>query len=215
MPMLRPWKVDPIQLDMEAKLPLRQRKAERTRTAIVEAATRLFQAQGFSETTLNQIADLADVHKQTVLRYFDTKEDIALALRVGTLERFRTELGDPERSVSVIDCWREHVARAGRNIAAHPDQFRFYKFLMSNDKIVAQLLLLERKYERLLADALAREANVDPLNDLHSKLLAAMLVAGNYMVGKAVFARGEHDQLVAASLSVVDFAVEKFPPRDA
>lgn len=212
--MLRRPEVGPIHRRMEAKLPLRQRKAARTRTGIVEAATRLFQEQGFVETTLNQIADLADVHKQTVLRYFDTKEDIALALRIETLERLATELNDPDRESSVIECWREHVARAGRNVAAHPDQFRFHKFLMSNDKIKAQLLLLERRYERLLANAFAVEAGVDPVTDLHSKMLAAMLVAGNYMVGNAVFARGQHDQLVAASLSVVDFAIAKFPPRE-
>jgi AcrR family transcriptional regulator len=200
---------------MDAKLPLRERKAARTRNAIIDAATQLFEQQGFVETTLNQIADLADVHKQTVLRYFGTKEDIALALRIATLEHFHDELMSPDRTESVIQIWRRFVSRSSKNIAAHPDQFRFHKFILSNDKIVAQLVLLERKYERVLAEALAREAGVDPTTDMYSKLLAGMLVAGNFMVGNSVFARGAHTQLEAACLAVVDFAIEKFPPREA
>jgi AcrR family transcriptional regulator len=200
---------------MATKLPLRVRKAVRTRTAIIHAANKLFEEQGYAKTTLNEIADLADVHKQTVLRYFATKEDIALALRTATLEHFRKRIEDPMRTQSVIECWRSHVSESARMISVNPDQFKFNQILMSNDKIVAQLLLIERRYEIALAIAFAKEAGVDPSLDMYSKLLAGMLVGGNFMVGNRIFKEGKHTQLEEACLAVVDFAIEKFPPRDS
>jgi AcrR family transcriptional regulator len=57
---------------------LRERKKARTRAAIQEHALRLFQAQGYAETTIEQIADAADVSQSTFFRYFPAKEDVVL-----------------------------------------------------------------------------------------------------------------------------------------
>lgn len=51
-------------------------RSEATRAAIVEAATRLFGEQGFSETTVDQIAAAADVAKGAVYHHFASKEVI-------------------------------------------------------------------------------------------------------------------------------------------
>lgn len=56
----------------------RARKRERTRTAIQEAALRLFLDKGFEETTVAQIAEAAGVSHMTVFRYFPAKEDLVL-----------------------------------------------------------------------------------------------------------------------------------------
>jgi AcrR family transcriptional regulator len=57
---------------------LRERKKIRTRRAIRRAAYRLFEAQGYDGTTVEQIAEAAEVSASTVFRYFPTKEDIVL-----------------------------------------------------------------------------------------------------------------------------------------
>ena len=56
---------------------LRERKRERTRQAIADAALELFARQGFHETTIPQIAEAADVSPRTVSGYFPAKEDLA------------------------------------------------------------------------------------------------------------------------------------------
>jgi AcrR family transcriptional regulator len=60
------------------QLGLRERKKLKTRLAIREATYGLIRRQGYDATTVEQIAEAAEVSPSTVFRYFPTKEDIVL-----------------------------------------------------------------------------------------------------------------------------------------
>jgi AcrR family transcriptional regulator len=65
---------------MTSSLPgLRERKKAKTRAAIREAALSLFERQGYASTTVEQVAEAAEVSPSTFFRYFPTKEDVVLA----------------------------------------------------------------------------------------------------------------------------------------
>ena len=58
---------------------LRERKKQKTRWSIQEHALRLFEKQGYEQTTVDQIAAAAEVSPSTFFRYFKTKEDVVIA----------------------------------------------------------------------------------------------------------------------------------------
>lgn len=60
-------------------LGLRERKKIKTRHAIRREAFRLFDAHGYAATTVEQIADAAEVSPSTFFRYFPSKESLLLA----------------------------------------------------------------------------------------------------------------------------------------
>src|SRR5215217_5826945 len=62
----------------EQRLSLRERKQVKTRRTIQEPALRLCTEQGYDATTVEQIAEAAEVSPSTFFRYFPTKEDVVV-----------------------------------------------------------------------------------------------------------------------------------------
>ena len=57
---------------------LRERKKERTRRAISEAAIELFLRRGYDAVPVSEIAEAAEVSKRTLFAYFPTKDELVL-----------------------------------------------------------------------------------------------------------------------------------------
>jgi AcrR family transcriptional regulator len=58
---------------------LRERKKRQTRDTIAAAAMKLFQARGFEDVTVAEVAAAADVSEKTVFNYFSTKEELVFS----------------------------------------------------------------------------------------------------------------------------------------
>jgi AcrR family transcriptional regulator len=65
---------------MDDNLSRRERKKRETRQRLMDAALRLFREHGYDGTTVEKIAETADVAKSTYFNYFGTKEAILPAL---------------------------------------------------------------------------------------------------------------------------------------
>lgn len=65
---------------------LRERKKQRTRATLIDAAVTLCLQQGYESTTVDQIAALADVSPRTFCRYFATKDAVLLTLLDGFVD---------------------------------------------------------------------------------------------------------------------------------
>jgi AcrR family transcriptional regulator len=73
---------------------LRSRKKERTRRAIEDAAPDLFAEQGYEATTVDQIAERAEVSKATFFRYFATKGEVIFGSAADRYEALRSAIVD-------------------------------------------------------------------------------------------------------------------------
>jgi AcrR family transcriptional regulator len=63
---------------MIVNMGLRERNAERTREQIIDVALELFFTRGYEQTTMEQIAERAEVGSTTLYRYFPTKDLLLL-----------------------------------------------------------------------------------------------------------------------------------------
>lgn len=68
-----------FQLDEGKPTGLRSLKKTKTRRAIEDASLRLFEAQGYEETTVEEIAAVAEISTTTFFRYFPSKTDVVLS----------------------------------------------------------------------------------------------------------------------------------------
>ncbi|HEV2013302.1 MAG TPA: TetR family transcriptional regulator [Candidatus Dormibacteraeota bacterium] len=57
---------------------LRERKKQKTRELIQRTALRLFEKEGYEQTTVEQIAAAVEISPSTFFNYFPTKEDVVL-----------------------------------------------------------------------------------------------------------------------------------------
>lgn len=103
----------------------------------------LFRKRGFAATTLEDIARKAGVHKQTVLRYFGSKEEIALAVRQVALHNFKKGLLDPDRQVGVLQYWRDFIEASAAEVARRGDMLRYTKLVESDPGLSAASLKIQ------------------------------------------------------------------------
>ena len=83
---------------------LRERKKAKTKSAIQSHAIRLFREQGFAATTVEQVAEAAEVSPSTVFRYFATKEDLVVNDDYDPIVFAAFEAQPPE--LNLIQAWR-------------------------------------------------------------------------------------------------------------
>ncbi len=65
---------------MAEKISLMDKKKQKRRKRIIQAATTLFQTKGYADTTIGDIADQAEVGVGTIYNYFTSKNEILLNL---------------------------------------------------------------------------------------------------------------------------------------
>jgi AcrR family transcriptional regulator len=94
----------------------RAESKERTRQRLLAEAQRLFRERGYAATSLEQIAEAAEVTKGAIYGHFASKEDLMLsALEAAPAPDYSSTLNDQSRPL------RERLAEYGRAVAAeHP-----------------------------------------------------------------------------------------------
>jgi AcrR family transcriptional regulator len=170
----------------------------KTRQAILDAARARFAADGFTATTIRQVAVDAGVDASLVMQFFGSKNELfgaVMSVPAHALERLSAAFEGPddglgERVVrAFIEVWEDDV-RSSEPLMA------MLRGAIVNEQ--ANVQLREFIQERLLVDAIASRAVEDA--SLRAGVVSSMLVGlmvGRGIVGVPTLAAADRETLVA------------------
>ncbi|MEU2063078.1 TetR family transcriptional regulator [Streptomyces sp. NPDC013455] len=156
---------------------LRERKKIKTREAIRAAAYALIRERGYDATTIERIAERAEVSPSTVFRYFPAKEDIVLTDEYDPLmlQELRARPADEPWTDSL-----RHVIRKSLELSEQEDP----EVLRLRARLGVEVPAVRSRYfesmaetGRLLRQALGERTGRDP-ESLEVRVQAMALVGG-------------------------------------
>jgi AcrR family transcriptional regulator len=157
----------------------RERKKQRTREALVDAAFTLFAEKGFEATTVEEIADAVDVSSRTFFRYFSSKEDVALTFQEEQFSALLDALAAQPAGLPVVTALGRaavEVSQACEQGALGFDPERFVclmDLVASSPALQAGSLEMSQQKHATLTATIAQWMGVDPASDLRPHLVAA------------------------------------------
>jgi AcrR family transcriptional regulator len=157
---------------MEA-VSLRERKKTATRRQLMAVALRLFEKQGFENTTVEEIAAAADVAPRTFFRYFPTKVDVLFADHVDQVALLRETLATRSPDEPIVDAVRRATLEGVKRVAADPSLFLTRSRLAASVPAAhAHSRYLDADFEDVIAQGVAANRKTDPATDLRARVVA-------------------------------------------
>jgi AcrR family transcriptional regulator len=193
--------------DRDVSQGLRERKKQRTREQIVEAAMRLFAERGYHATTIADIAGAADVAPRTFFAYFPSKEAVVFHRLDGDLDALGSVLRNRLPGETAFDALRRWIDTQFDQSMADRDEALLRKRLCREDEGLAnfQAGLLSRVQE-LLLEAVAEDLG-EPPDALRPRLVTAAAMAALTSLESTISERAEQHAAKADALTVLDDAL--------
>lgn len=147
---------------------LRERKKQRTRDALIDAAFTLFERKGFESTTIDEIAEAVEVSPRTFFRYFASKEDVVLTFKDQQLELMLEGLASRPAEESVLTAMRRAASEVVLACEAgeagfDPSRFEVLETLLeTSPTLVARLVKQSTRKIDKLVEMLADRMGVEP-----------------------------------------------------
>ncbi|MFQ6394052.1 TetR family transcriptional regulator [Nocardia sp. KC 131] len=152
---------------------LRDRKKERTRRAIADAALRLFVARGFDAVTVADIAAEADVGTRTLHRYYASKDELLFAEDDEHREEIAALLDErPVGETAEVTLAAVIDPMVGRFADRLADARARDTLIAANAALQARELAKRAAIEELVAEHLALRMGVDVGADVRPLLMA-------------------------------------------
>ena len=131
--------------------------------AIERAAFELFEAQGFDETTMEQIADAVGVGRRTLFRYFPSKNDIPWGGFDESLRVFREQLDAVPPDVPLAEAVHHCVVSFNTFDSGAIDQHRIrMRLILGTPTLQAHSALRYGAWRQVIADYVARRLGHQP-----------------------------------------------------
>jgi AcrR family transcriptional regulator len=170
---------------------LRERKQERVREAIVEAAHELFAERGFGGVTVADIAARAEVGRATFFRYFGDKQEVVfggdreIGAVVADAERLAVDTPIGDSLPAALAHVHKIVAAFVAELLADPGAYtRHERLVAAEPELMARSLTKQRRYVEELTAVLGRNGADPDTATLAAELglacfYAARTISGN------------------------------------
>ena len=186
---------------------LRERKKQRTREQIVDAAMRLFDERGYHATTITDIAAAAEVAPRTFFAYFPSKEAVVFHNVDRDLESLASALRDRLPGETAFDALRRWLDAMFDQWMAEEDEALLRKRLCREDEGLANFEggVMGRVHE-LLLEAIADDLG-EPRDALRPRLVTAAAIAALTSLEGTLHEKAEQPVAKAEALAVLDDAM--------
>lgn len=173
---LRPM-IDANPSEPNTKPGLRERKQERVRQDIMDAGLRLFVHQGFDTTTVDQIAEAAEISRRTLFRYFETKGEILMAAMRGMSDFLETSLrARPEKEAPLRSLLEIFIALSQQLATSSVDGYSL-AYMIDRDPSLRQFSLQKHaEWEDRIAAVLLERLPAERHFEVRAPLLARVSV---------------------------------------
>jgi AcrR family transcriptional regulator len=156
---------------------LRERKKQRTREQIIEAAMGLFAERGYQATTIADIAAAADVAPRTFFSYFPSKEAVVFHNVDRDLDGLAATLRDRLPGETAFDALRRWIDAMFEEWTAEEQETILRKRLCGEDEGLANFEGgVMARINELLLEAIANDLG-EPQDALRPRLVAAAAMA--------------------------------------
>jgi AcrR family transcriptional regulator len=160
-----------------APLGLRERKKQRTRRQIIEAAIGLFAERGFERTTVGEIAEAADIAPRTFFGYFPTKEAVVFHDFDEVHARFAARVAGRPAGESTIDALRSFIVEVVTETDfGDPTDRRRQQLIRCTPALQEHDRALMARFEDTLAEGVARDLDA-PADSVRARMVAAAAAA--------------------------------------
>ncbi|MFE7435329.1 TetR family transcriptional regulator [Streptomyces tendae] len=163
---------------------LRELKKQRTRDLLLRSALELFTERGYEETTVDDIAEAADVSQRTFFRYFASKEDAAFFVSRLAESRFVDAVHARPPEEAPLDALRLALAESWGTIGEAVEQLvplelhmRFYRVIESTPALLAAHLRRATELEEEIARVVAGREGLDLDTDPRPRVVVAVFGA--------------------------------------
>jgi AcrR family transcriptional regulator len=164
---------------MNTELGLRERKKLQTRTAIRDAAMRLFLERGFDQVSVAEIARVADVSEATVFNYFPTKEDLVYERMDAFEQELLAAVRDRPEGESVLRAFARFILDRSDSAATGDGRRRvaaLTRLTTASPSLQARERQIVASYTEALAALLAEETCA-AAEDIEPRLAAEAMMA--------------------------------------
>ncbi len=178
--------------DDDSALPLRERKKQRTRRALADAALTLFSERGFDRVTLEELAAHAEIGRSTFFRYYGTKEDVAMAAEGELWDAYIAQFAQHTGHGPALDALRASLTAA---ILSMPDGWdhrflRTRRLAAGTPVLHDHSILSSMKAQQRLVEILEEHLDTDSREDVRLRLLGEFALsawrcgARNWVAGR-------------------------------